>query len=88
MRYRTQAELDAAVRSQMASGDQLEKFDQLMATGTWKVNKSITNHLGTVCWLEPKNDGPCIGLDLRGRVHRPIKGKGVVFSRRTLERIY
>lgn len=88
MRYRTQDELDAATRSLMSSGDQLEKFDQLMATGTWKVNKAITNHLGTVCWLEPKNGGLCIGLDLKGKVHRPIKNKGVVFNKRTLERMF
>lgn len=89
MNYRTQAELDAATRSRM-NEVQRPVFDQLMATGTWKVNKYLTDfRLGTVCWLEAAKTGNAIiGIGLDGKIERPLKGGTVMFSKKTLKRVY
>ncbi|QIG70724.1 hypothetical protein EVB91_173 [Rhizobium phage RHph_I1_18] len=88
MKFKTHAELAAATRS-LLNDVQKEKFDQLMATGTWKVNKALTLDGKTVCWLRDHLGRSVIGLNLRGGIERPVKGKSsVLFSRTTLERVY
>jgi hypothetical protein len=90
MRFRNQADLDAHARSVLCPIQQVT-FDQLMNTGTWKVNKSTTDTYSnqSIVWLQAKSGPAIIAIDLEGKIQRPVKGtNSVKFSSRTLKRIY
>jgi hypothetical protein len=90
-KFHTQEALDAHARTLM-NAEQLVTFDQLMATGAWKVNKTMSDpaQRKTVVWFEAKRGAfYVIGLGVDGKIERPLKGKtGVLFNKRTLARAY